>query len=44
MAGPTTSGTKRSMSASANALWEREGCPEGKADEYWYRTRAFEES
>jgi hypothetical protein len=28
----------------AYALWEREGCPEGKADEHWFRTRAFEES
>jgi hypothetical protein len=26
------------------SLWEREGCPEGKADEHWFRTRAFEES
>ena len=26
----------------AYALWEREGRPEGNADEYWYRTRAFE--
>jgi Protein of unknown function (DUF2934) len=28
----------------AYALWEREGCPEGNADEHWFRTRAFEES
>src|SRR3984885_4254605 len=28
----------------AYALWEREGCPEDKADEHWFRTRAFEES
>ena len=27
----------------AYALWEREGCPEGKADEHWLRIRAFEE-
>ena len=24
--------------------WEREGRPEGKADEHWFRTRAFEEN
>jgi hypothetical protein len=41
---PTTSGIKRSRSALAYALWEREGCPEGKADEHWFRTRVFEES
>ena len=28
----------------AYALWEREGYPEGAADEHWFRTRAFEES
>ena len=28
----------------AYALWERKGCSEGKADEHWFRTRAFEES
>ena len=28
----------------AYALWEREGRPEGKADERWFRMRAFEES
>ena len=26
------------------ALWEREGSPDGKADEHWFQTRAFEES
>ena len=26
------------------AMWEREGRPEGRADEHWFRTRAFEES
>jgi hypothetical protein len=30
------------LSERAYALWEREGCPEGKADEHWFRTRAFE--
>jgi hypothetical protein len=23
-------------------LWQQEGCPEGRADEYWHRTREFE--
>jgi hypothetical protein len=27
----------------AYALWEREGCPEGKTDQHWFQTRAFEE-
>ena len=31
------------FSERAYALWEREGCPEGKADEHWLRIRAFEE-
>ena len=26
----------------AYALWEREGCPEGKADEHWCRIIDFE--
>jgi hypothetical protein len=32
------------FSERAYALWEWEGCPEGKADEHWFQTRAFEES
>jgi hypothetical protein len=28
----------------AYALWEREGRPEGNADDHWFRTRAFKES
>ena len=43
MAAPMTSGIL-SFCERAYALWEREGCPEGKADEHWFRTRAFEES
>src|SRR5580698_2539839 len=30
------------FSERAYALWEREGCQEGKSDEHWFRTRAFE--
>ena len=30
------------FSERAYALWEQEGCPEGKAEEHWFQTRAFE--
>jgi hypothetical protein len=26
----------------AYVLWQQEGCPEGRAHEYWHRTREFE--
>ena len=25
----------------AHAIWEREGCPDGNADEHWYRAQQF---
>jgi hypothetical protein len=28
----------------AYALWEKDGCPEGRADEYWEQARCFIEA
>jgi hypothetical protein len=28
----------------AHAIWEKEGCPKGRADEHWYRAKQFLEN
>jgi hypothetical protein len=36
--------TKEEISLLAYALWEREGYPEGKADEHWFKAKQFLEN
>ena len=38
----TKAGLDQVVRDRAYALWERDGCPQGKADEHWHRTLSFE--
>lgn len=36
--------TEKEIRQLAHVIWEREGCPAGKADEHWYRAKQFLEN
>ena len=36
--------TKEEIRQLAYAIWEKEGCPRGRADEHWYRAKHFLEN